>query len=309
MSESFQLLIVDDSPVDRELYRALMQKDERCLVSTAHNGIHALEQIANCPPDVILTDLRMPRMDGLELVKHVHEQAPEIPIVLVTAHGSEEIAAEALRVGASHYIPKANFAGAAHETINNVLEIARERRQRKRLSTCWRRSEYFFELENDSRLISPLVSRLQESLSEFPGTERANVIRIGVALHEAIRNAVHHGNLGLDSELREGDGTRYYRLAAERVTQLPYRDRRVHVWVQESPDEVVYQIRDDGDGFDVSNFNYDPTNPTNLLRPSGRGLFLIRTFMDEVRFNEKGNEITLVYRRSQQPSADPDQVV
>ncbi len=309
MSERFQLLIVDDSPVDRELYRALMQKDERWQVSTAQDGEDALRQITSSPPDVILTDLRMPRMDGLELVKQVNEQSPEIPVVLVTAHGSEEIAAEALRVGATHYIPKANFAGRAHETINNVLEIAQERRQRKRLSQCWRRSEYFFELENDSDLISPLVARLQESLSEFSGTARANVIRVGVALHEAIRNAVHHGNLGLSSSLREGDGTEYYRLAAERSAQLPYRDRRVRIQVEESPDEVVYKIRDDGDGFDVSNFDYDPTDPANLLRPSGRGLFLIRTFMDEVRFNEQGNEIILVHRRQQQPSAGPDQAI
>lgn len=309
MSERFRLLIVDDSPVDRELYRVLMQKDERWQVSTAQDGKDALRQIASSSPDVILTDLRMPHMDGLELVKQVNEQTPEIPVVLVTAHGSEEIAAEALRVGATHYIPKANFAGQAHETISNVLEIAQERRQRKRLNRCWRRSEYFFELENDSDLISPLVARLQESLTEFSGTARANVIRVGVALHEAIRNAVHHGNLGLSSSLREGDGTEYYRLAAERSAQLPYRDRRVRIQVEESPDEVVYKIRDDGDGFDVSNFHYDPTDPANLLRPSGRGLFLIRTFMDEVRFNEQGNEIILVHRREPQTSAGADQAI
>ncbi|WP_166832087.1 response regulator [Thalassoroseus pseudoceratinae] len=309
MKERFQLLIVDDSPVDRELYRCLMQKDELCTVRTVGDGVDALDQIAIDPPDVILTDLRMPRMNGLELVKQVQERTPEIPVILVTAHGSEEIAAEALRVGAVHYIPKASFAGQAHGTISSVLGIAQERRQRKRLSRCWRQSEYFFELGNDGDLISPLVARLQESLTEFGGTERASVIRIGVALHEALRNAVHHGNLGLCSKLREGDGNEYYLLAAERSTQLPYRDRRVRVHVKESPEEVVYRICDDGDGFDVSNLVYDPTDPANLLRPSGRGLYLIRTFMDEVHFNERGNEITLVHRRGGQTSAGPDQAI
>ena len=60
--------------------------------------------------------------------------------------------------------------------------------------------------------------------------------------------------------------------------------------------QATFVIRDDGPGFDLNSLP-DPTDPENLLKPSGRGLLLIRTFMDEVSHNSTGNQITLVRRR------------
>ena len=77
----------------------------------------------------------------------------------------------------------------------------------------------------------------------------------------------------------------------------PYRERRVRVCERLDPDAVTYVIRDEGKGFDLSTVP-DPTNPDNLLKASGRGLMLIKTFMDEVTFNGVGNEITMVKRRA-----------
>ena len=59
--------------------------------------------------------------------------------------------------------------------------------------------------------------------------------------------------------------------------------------------EAVFVVRDEGPGFDPNSLP-DPTDPENLLKPSGRGIMLIRTFMDAVSFNEKGNEVTMVKR-------------
>ena len=83
----------------------------------------------------------------------------------------------------------------------------------------------------------------------------------------------------------------------ERRGRKPYTDRRVHVTARETPGEAVYVIRDDGPGFDTSSLP-DPTDPANLERRSGRGLLLMRAFMSEVRYNDRGNEVTLVRRIS-----------
>jgi anti-sigma regulatory factor (Ser/Thr protein kinase) len=123
-------------------------------------------------------------------------------------------------------------------------------------------------------------------------------VRVGVALHEALRNAIHHGNLELSSQLRHAEPEAYYHLAAQRQRQEPYCARRVYLQAREARDESQYIIRDEGSGFNVSQLDYDPTNHGNLHIPSGRGLFLIRTFMDEVRFNSLGNEITMIHRRN-----------
>jgi anti-sigma regulatory factor (Ser/Thr protein kinase) len=70
--------------------------------------------------------------------------------------------------------------------------------------------------------------------------------------------------------------------------------------VRITPTQAIYTIRDDGPGFDPSSLP-DPTDPANLDRPCGRGLLLMRTFMDNVIYNDRGNEVTLFKERETEP--------
>ena len=81
-------------------------------------------------------------------------------------------------------------------------------------------------------------------------------------------------------------------LGEERRQKPPYRDRRVHVRATLSRAEAVYVVEDEGPGFDPATVPV-ASDPANLERIGGRGLMLIRTFMDDVHHNEKGNRITL----------------
>ena len=90
------VLVVDDTAVDRKLASRLLEKSGVLRVLDADGGQRALEIIAEQLPDVVVTDLQMPEMDGLQLVTAVQERFPEIPVVLMTAHGSEDNAALAL---------------------------------------------------------------------------------------------------------------------------------------------------------------------------------------------------------------------
>src|SRR5439155_21916260 len=89
---------------------------------------------------------------------------------------------------------------------------------------------------------------------------------------------------------------RYHRPVAHTARHKPCRARPVHIVASVSPAKASYLIRDEGKGFDPSILP-DPTDPANLEKPSGRGLLLIRTFMDEVNHNAVGNEITMTKRR------------
>ena len=109
---------------------------------------------------------------------------------------------------------------------------------------------------------------------------------------EAVTNAMFHGNLEVSSELRKKSPADYQRLADERRRQEPYSRRRVHITASESRDRIIYAVRDEGPGFDPSILP-DPTLPENMLRVSGRGVLLIRTFMDRVEYNATGNQITM----------------
>ena len=290
-----KILIVDDSPVDRQLAGRLLEKHTSLIPVYAGNGREALEAVGRERPVAVVTDLQMPEMDGLELVTALRGQYPTVPSILMTAHGSEDIAVRALQAGAASYVPKKDLARDLVETVESVLEATRAKLEHTRLMACLTRTESHFVLDNDPALIPPLVAHLRASLAALSDLDETALLRASVALREALLNAMDHGNLELNSTLREQDGDAYHALAEERRLQPPYRDRRVHVAVRETASEAVYVIRDEGPGFDPSLLP-DPLDPANMEKVSGRGLLLIRTFMTEVRHNDRGNEITLVRR-------------
>src|SRR5437588_2526783 len=104
-----------------------------------------------------------------------------------------------------------------------------------------------------------------------------------------------HGDLELTSEQREGDAGDYQRLIDDRTQREPYANRKLRVTVDVTPTSGRFVILDEGPGFDPTKLP-DPTDPENLEKVSGRGLLLMRTFMDAVTFNATGNEVTMVKR-------------
>jgi CheY-like chemotaxis protein len=297
-----RILVIDDSAADRRLAGGLLEKATGgplgdVVVEYATNGKDALAMVARQEPDLILTDLQMPQMNGLEVVEEIKRSHATVPVILMTAHGSEEIAITALARGASSYVPKRQLAADLVETVADVLAVSGSRRERQRLvDDCWIQTETHFLLPNNLALVPPLIGHLQDNLARMHVCQETDLVRVAVALREALSNAMIHGNLEVGSEMRDTDEKAYYQLIDERRAQEPYGQRSVQVIAEESRSEAVYVIRDEGRGFDANNLP-DPTDPANLERVSGRGLFLIRTFMDEVNFNAKGNEVTMIKRR------------
>jgi anti-sigma regulatory factor (Ser/Thr protein kinase) len=136
---------------------------------------------------------------------------------------------------------------------------------------------------------------LQEVAGMDIGDETAR-LRIGVALHESLTNAIYHGNLEVSSDLRQEDERHFYELARMRRGLDPYQSRRVEVRTTVDRCAVTFVIHDEGPGFDVAALDR-PIDLEAVMRVGGRGLLLIRTFMDEVLHNSTGNEITLIKRR------------
>jgi len=296
-----RILVVDDSSVDRKLAGGLLEKEDELTLEYATNGIEALEVIERERPEVVVTDLRMPDMDGLELVAKVSSNYPGLPVILMTSQGSEEIAVQALKRGASSYVPKRRLANELVPTVRQLLQMVQQERRHERMLSCMTRSDCSFVLENDRQIIPPLVNHLQDTVVRLGLCDEVQRMRIGVALEEAMVNALHHGNLDLSSDLREEDYDAYYALVEERRHEAPYRDRRIYVEAKMTSDEASFVIRDEGKGFDPTSLP-DPTDPANLEKVSGRGILLMRTFADEVSFNETGNAVTLIKRRETEQS-------
>jgi CheY-like chemotaxis protein/anti-sigma regulatory factor (Ser/Thr protein kinase) len=297
-----RVLVVEDSPTQATEIRFLLH-DAGFDVDVAVDGVEALASLQKRLPDLIVTDLQMPRMDGLALVEAVKSKHPSVPVVLITAHGSEEIAARALRSGAASYVPKRNLPQDLADVVRQIIAMAAPDPGQERIIESLEETRLRFALTNDESLITPLIRRLEEVVREMSLCDGTELIRLAVALRETIVNAIDHGNLELDTELRQDDERVYWKLGEDRRNQPPYCERRVRIEVGVTRTTATFTVRDEGPGFDPSTLP-DPTDPANLCRVGGRGLLLIRTLMDEVSFNATGNEITLVKRTHAPPRTD-----
>ena len=289
------VLVVNGSAADRRLVSNLLQGGLAVEVQYAADGDEALAMIDLAPPDLVISGVKMPKMDGLQLVATIRARYPLVPVILMTSRGTDELAVQALQAGAASYVPRRKLAQQLVPTVRQVITVAQGRRSHVRLMGCIVHSQYSFVLNNDCSLFGPLVAYLQEGAAQMGLADAADRTRLGVALEEALDNALYHGNLGVSSSLKERNEAIYQAMVERRRGELPYCQRQIHVRVEFSREQAVFVIRDEGDGFDPTSLP-DPTEPANLEKTCGRGILLMRTFMDEITYSDCGNEVTLVKR-------------
>ncbi len=288
-----KILVVDDDSVDRDMARRCLPEIDDLEVVFAADGREGLEAVAREDPDLIITDLRMPRMTGLELVEHLAEERPTVPVILMTSQGNEQTAVRALRAGAASYVPKRDLAEDLADTVEQLLAVIDARRSRTNVLRFLDHLETRFELVNDPVLITALVAYIEDNLERLGFAGKQVRSQVGIALLEALANAMLHGNLEVDPALRRTDRDAFDRQVAERRDIEPYASRRVLCEARESPRRVEYTVRDQGPGFDPAGLP-DPTDSSNLLTVGGRGVMLMRTFMDEVTFADGGSCVVMV---------------
>ena len=120
-STKARVLVVDDEASARSGLEKLL-KGEGHTVDVAEDGASALERAAEHPPDVVVTDLKMPKMDGIELLKKLREQDPTLPVIVATAFGDVSTAILAMRAGAEDYLTKPIDFDALLLAIERALE-------------------------------------------------------------------------------------------------------------------------------------------------------------------------------------------
>lgn len=311
-----KFLIVDDCAVERTLLCGLLKQHwPTCEILEAEDGAEAVRAVEEEMPDLVLADVCVSGA-GLDLLAALREKQSVVPVVAMSGMGNEEIAVAALQAGAASYLPKQKLAQLLFSTIDMVNELSATHRNRRRIIGCLNSMDLRFELNNDTSLVSPLVRYLEDHIGSLRLCDEHELVRIGVALHESLSNAINHGNLELDSELRQEDESIYYELAEARRVMWPYCDRKVQFFASLNGERVKFVIRDEGPGFNHQKV-LDPTADDQIDRVGGRGLLLIRSFMDEVSYNRRGNELTLqkftsagrkLLAKMGEQSLDPDDV-
>jgi len=157
------ILIVDDEKSIRTTLGGILN-DEGFSVSTAHDGETALQIVDESPPDLVLLDIWLPGIDGVEVLQKIKEKYPELPVIMISGHGTVETAVKSTRLGAYDYIEKPLSLDKIILTIEHALEHTRLSREYRRLSR---------EMAGQDELIgqSRQVRELRDQIAKVAPTE------------------------------------------------------------------------------------------------------------------------------------------
>jgi len=127
MSE--RILVVDDELDMLMLLRMIIEDNSDYAVETTNNPSEGLKMLTEKDYDLVISDLKMPGMDGMELFDELQEIKPGVPVIIITAYGSLETADEAMKKGVADFITKPFRKDSILFTINRVLELARVQKE------------------------------------------------------------------------------------------------------------------------------------------------------------------------------------
>ncbi len=127
-----QILVVDDEERIRQSLNGIL-KDEGYEVVESKDGVQALKQLENDPPDLVLLDIWMPGMDGMEVLERMKRQIPNLPVIMISGHGNIELAVKAVKLGAYDFIEKPLSLEKVLLAVNNALLFSKLEQENRAL--------------------------------------------------------------------------------------------------------------------------------------------------------------------------------
>jgi len=276
MEQRKRVLIADDDQAVHTLLNTILKSDQ-CVIESAFTGDEALASVSNNTYDLVLTDIYMPGMDGLSLLKHIRAAEPQTSVIIMTAQTTPANVLESFANQAFAYISKPFSRTAILDLVTNALSTTVEEDDIRILSATpdW----ISLELRCKLKLAERLTSFFREFACDLGPDEQE---RIATAFRELLVNAIEHGG---KSDPRQKVDLTYIRTART----------------------LIYVIRDPGEGFSferldhaaVSNTENEPFRHVQVrdekgIRPGGFGILMTRNFADELLYNAVGNEVMFI---------------
>lgn len=163
---------------------------------------------------------------------------------------------------------------------------------------------FTIEIPSEFEWINRTVSYLEDRAREVPWGDSININRVILPLHEALTNAIVHGNLEVSSALKEEERELFTETLAVRSTQSTYASRRVQIVVNFDAHQISWSITDEGNGFDVESVLKKAASDEPSMLASGRGVMMMKAFMDDVRYDRGGRRVSMTLR-----NPDAEQIV
>ncbi|HSJ47561.1 MAG TPA: sigma-54 dependent transcriptional regulator [Gammaproteobacteria bacterium] len=166
-----EVLLIDDELIALTNLTTVLEREGYAVTAckTGEEGVAAMQSTAF---DLVLTDLRMPGIDGMDVLRHIRETTPEVPVIMITGHATLDSAVDAMKAGAYHYIAKPFRLAEVREVVRGALDLRRIKRENKELKL---RVEH---LSNQTTIITQDlgVQRLLETARQIAGTDTSVVI-------------------------------------------------------------------------------------------------------------------------------------
>ncbi|HVF56541.1 MAG TPA: ATP-binding protein [Pyrinomonadaceae bacterium] len=218
--------------------------------------------------DLIISDLTEDDDGGMQIISDLKLKRLFVPVVVSSEDIHHNGIVKAFKLGAANYVrkpfDKEELRSIVEKTLGYKLRFVEDLKV-----LPFVREHIEFELPSDLTLMNGVLHYLIERVAAL-GVVKPDSSNLFIALDEAFVNAVKHGN--------RNDPRKLVRITADL-----------------SAKEARFTIEDEGDGFNVNEIP-DPLDPANLFKTSGRGVLLIYNIMDEVKYNERGNRLTMVKR-------------
>jgi DNA-binding NtrC family response regulator len=165
------ILLIDDEPIALMNLSHVLER-EGYTVTACKDGESGLAEMQSTEFDLVLTDLRMPGIDGMDVLRHVRELTPDVPVIMITGHATLDSAVDAMKAGAYHYIAKPFRLDEAREVVRSALELRRVKRENSELKG---RIE---DLSSRASIITQDLGmqRLLETARQIAGTDTSVVI-------------------------------------------------------------------------------------------------------------------------------------
>lgn len=296
------ILVVEPEAELRSTISQVLASQTETRVLSEEDAARARERIRHEQIHLVLIDVSTAGPKENSLLAHLRATMPLVPVILLTTDDDDEPAVvESLVLGAASYVPKSMLARDLPTTVRRILGLSGCRRRHARLLESLTRATSQFLLKgNDVEAISVIIGYLLDSAEDFAVCNHATRMNVGVALDEALTNAIVHGNLEIPKELRDAPGRAFQQAIEDRRRAAPYAGRQVEIEAVYDLQRAAVTIRDEGPGFTTAEL-FDRSIGSRLRGPYGRGIFLMRAFMDEVIYSATGNEVTLIKRRALAP--------
>lgn len=289
-----KILVVEDDYASRS-YLEIILKKEGYNFKSSDNGKDALEIFKEYLPDVVLSDINMSQMNGIELLGAIKKIKPETIMIMLTAYTSEEYVMQCIRLGANNYLKKPIPKHSILSLLRKHNVIISDIKSEKKVSSFLKKNNFKLQFKTDFNRIHAVVNYLVNETENLFSEETKLDLKLG--LSELVLNAVEHGNLGITfSEKNEAvQSDSLVELYEERMANPEFANKIVEINFSVFEFGGQWIIKDQGNGF-IPESVPSPISEDGVLRLHGRGIFICKFQFDEVEYIGNGNTVRVMKR-------------